>query len=175
MHVISPVRAAFLLATLTPGMDTLAQVYQCQQPGGATVFSDKPCPGQRPANAPPTPAPAPRPGNSAAERAAAVKRWEAEIEAEQRRRAAAAPLQPNPATPAPAPSSQSLPMPFNQCNAQVADMLLTVAGKARTQLLVRSPELTMTRICTSDGSVLLTCNAGDQNMVITRSPPSGAC
>ena len=68
-------------------------------------------------------------------------------------------------------TSTSKPMSFNECVIAVAEMTRTV-GRSRWRNISTSNQLTMTRICTIDGSVIVTCSRSDRKMVITRSSKS---
>lgn len=46
---------------------------------------------------------------------------------------------------------------------------LGLLGSDKVRMLTNSPELRMVRLCTADGSVLITCSAPDQKMVVMRS------
>jgi hypothetical protein len=60
-------------------------------------------------------------------------------------------------------------MDFDQCVATMLGMLGAVGGR-NTRVIVASADLRIMRICTNDGSVLLTCNRLDRLMVTTKSP-----
>ncbi len=70
----------------------------------------------------------------------------------------------------PKPKSTSQPIEFSQCRRVVANSLLSVAGRAKTYVVVDTAVMTVHKICTNDGSVLLTCDAADGRMVTTASP-----
>ena len=74
------------------------------------------------------------------------------------------------------PQSRSSPMSFEDCRA-LLDRQIVELGVSPLDLvpIVRTPILTMTRICTSEGSVLYTCSKLDRKMVITTSPDRDGC
>jgi hypothetical protein len=145
------------------------QVNKCLQADGTVIFSDKPC--ERAARVPPRPAA--MSASTSAQNKAMADRINREIQDEAkelaRRRASVEASTPLPAAPS-AVSSDTRPMDFASCNAVVRSLILTLAGTGRTRVIVASPMLTLTRICTDDGSVLVTCSAPDRRMVRTSSP-----
>lgn len=67
--------------------------------------------------------------------------------------------------------SDSKPMPFNEYVGLQKQSLLAVAGTGyKTSVIVDSSDLSVVRICTNDGSVLITCSRLDGKMVTTKSP-----
>lgn len=52
----------------------------------------------------------------------------------------------------------------------VARSLLAVAGSTRTFAIVNTSSLTVHKICTADGSVILTCSADKEQFTTTASP-----
>lgn len=59
---------------------------------------------------------------------------------------------------------------FDECKSKARSVLLSVAGtQYKSAVLVDSDIAYMARICTNDGSVLVTCSAPDQKMITTRS------
>lgn len=66
--------------------------------------------------------------------------------------------------------SKSIPMSFDDCQAYQASTVAQLNVPASDiEPIVNSSILTMTRIYTSDGSVLISCSKPDQKMVITMS------
>lgn len=66
--------------------------------------------------------------------------------------------------------SKSIPMSFDDCQAYQASTVAQLNVPASDiEPIVNSSILTMTRIYTSDGSVLISCSKPDQKMVITTS------
>lgn len=61
-------------------------------------------------------------------------------------------------------------MDFKACQALVARSLLSVAGATRTLTVMNTSQVTMHKICTTDGSVILACSAGDETFSSTQSP-----
>jgi hypothetical protein len=69
------------------------------------------------------------------------------------------------------PKSESMPMSFSACLGMKAKVLADLnvrPGDIRE--IVNTSTLTMTRVCTADGSLLITCSEADQKMVLTTSP-----
>lgn len=67
--------------------------------------------------------------------------------------------------------SESRQIPFNECVGLQKQSLLAVAGTGyKTSVVVDSSDLSVVRICTNDGSVLITCSRLDGKMVTTKSP-----
>ncbi len=66
--------------------------------------------------------------------------------------------------------SSSMPMSFEKCQATQANTIaqLNVPSGDIVQI-VNTSSMTMTRIYVDDGSVLITCSAPDNKMVITKS------
>ena len=72
--------------------------------------------------------------------------------------------------------SQSQSMSFEECRAYL-DRLIETLGISPLDLvpIVRTSIMMVTRICTSDGSVLHTCSKPDRKMVMTKSPHRYGC
>ena len=69
----------------------------------------------------------------------------------------------------PTASSSAVAMPMSQCLATVESTVRSLAvGWKDVRRIVNSPETSMTKICTMDGSVIITCSAPDAKMVTTR-------
>lgn len=67
--------------------------------------------------------------------------------------------------------SESIPMNFSACVALQQQSVSAVFGAGyKTSVIVDTNELRMVRICTNDGSVLITCSEPDGNMITTTSP-----
>lgn len=64
--------------------------------------------------------------------------------------------------------SEKRAMPFQACVSLMTRTVLDLGG--RTRVIVSAPDLRSIRICTNDGSVLMTCSRPDASMVATRSP-----
>ena len=66
--------------------------------------------------------------------------------------------------------SSSTSVSFDECKSRALSVQLSVAGtQYKSAVLVDSDIAYMARICTNDGSVLVTCSAPDQKMITTRS------
>lgn len=67
-------------------------------------------------------------------------------------------------------SSSSIPMNFEACLAK-KESVIAALGMSPTDIIpvVNTGILTITRVCTVDGSVLITCSKPDQKMIVTRS------
>jgi hypothetical protein len=69
--------------------------------------------------------------------------------------------------------SEAKTMPFDQC--------LRLIRQAGTQLgippinIVETNDLRVTRFCTIDGSVLVSCSRPDEKLVMTKSPHRSGC
>lgn len=69
--------------------------------------------------------------------------------------------------------SQSVSMSFEACLAAKERTIASLGVNPRDIIpIVNTNVMTMTRVCTADGSVLITCSKPDSKMVITRSPHS---
>lgn len=69
----------------------------------------------------------------------------------------------------PVASSTSSAMSFEQCNATVQRAVQSMAVNWKdVRRIVNSPDMVMTKICTSDGSVTITCSRLDARMVTTK-------
>lgn len=67
-------------------------------------------------------------------------------------------------------ASPSSNMSFDECKQKAQSAQLAVAGtQYKSAVLVDSDIAYMARICTNDGSVLVTCSAPDQKMITTQS------
>lgn len=156
-------------------------VNKCTAKDGKVVYQDVPCqlpPGARSPD-PVATGRAPRGDGELTpdERRAIVDRMNAEVEAgivkmdqeryreaqrEARERTTEAARQ--------KPTTTSQPMDFEPCRLFVARSLLAFAGTTRTYAIVNSSALTVHKICTNDGSVILTCSAADGRLSTTASP-----
>jgi hypothetical protein len=65
--------------------------------------------------------------------------------------------------------SERQPMPFEACVKLLTQTVLSVGG-ANTRVVMTAPDVRMLRVCTNDGSVLVTCSRDDAAMVTTASP-----
>lgn len=71
------------------------------------------------------------------------------------------------------PSSRSIDMDFQSCLATRSQVIAQLNVNPRDIIeIVNTGMLTVTRVCTSDGSVLITCSKEDRKMVVTQSPHS---
>jgi hypothetical protein len=151
----------------------IAEVNRCVDQRGAVTFQQQPCsrPDVPSSNAQAALArdKAQRQAESVQNRKAVAASLEAQLEAAKKRRAAE-PLVPAAATARVSSSSQ--PMSFEQCKQAVGRTVLALGPAAiqNTRFLVSSTIVTVTRICTVEGSVLITCSAPDGTMVTTQSP-----
>lgn len=74
------------------------------------------------------------------------------------------------------PKSFSQPMSFEACRQHIDNQMQQLGVLPRDVIVIVSTGvLTMTRICTSDGSILYTCSKLDQKMVVTDSPHQNGC
>ncbi|WP_128000385.1 hypothetical protein [Piscinibacter defluvii] len=168
------------IAILVVGLACSATAFpinKCTAKDGKVTFQDAACPldGARGSD-PIATGQAPR-GNgqlTPGERKAIVDQMNAEIAAgivkrdRERERAAARQAAEEAARPKPTTTWQAID--FEACRTLVARSLLAVAGTTRTFAIVNSPEVTMHKICTADGSVILTCSAEDRRLGTTVSP-----
>lgn len=60
-------------------------------------------------------------------------------------------------------------MPFDACVKLMVQTVVDVGG-SNTRVTMARPDIRMLRICTNDGSVLMTCSREDNLMVTTKSP-----
>lgn len=92
----------------------------------------------------------------------------------------AQPAAPATTQPVPVPAPPALPqsvgvdssrqrMPFDACVRLMTQTVLAVGG-GNTRVVMTAPNLRMLRVCTVDGSVLMTCSQADGSMVTTQSP-----
>lgn len=169
-----PKCAIALTLLLSVALPVYAQVYKCPNSDGTTSFSDKPCPDTsgRPRTDPKVTRPDQSPTEAAArERKAMIDKWESELKAELAKRAAEEARrarQPTNASQTAAPDSTSTTMSFEQCVATVTSTIRRLNAAPRdVRQIVRTNVMTMTRICTADGSVLITCSQPDSRMVTT--------
>ena len=67
-------------------------------------------------------------------------------------------------------SSKSETMNFDECRIKVSQVTaMTVGTQYKSKLLIDTPQVYMTRVCTNDGSVILTCTQAEQKMTVTKS------
>ena len=72
--------------------------------------------------------------------------------------------------------SESRSMDFDECKKLQASTLLSSVGtKTKVFSTVTTDILTSIRVCTTDGSVLLSCSKADNKMVVTKSPYQDGC
>ena len=72
--------------------------------------------------------------------------------------------------------SESRSMDFDECKKLQASTLLSSVGtKTKIFSTVTTDVLTSIRVCTADGSVLLSCSKPDNKMVVTKSPYQDGC
>jgi len=72
--------------------------------------------------------------------------------------------------------SESRIMDFDECKKLQANTLLASVGtKTKVFSTVTTDILTSIRVCTTDGSVLLSCSKPDNKMVVTKSPYQDGC
>lgn len=184
MNIVPTHRVLFsagLLALVCASPSGEAAVYKCPSASGATTFSDKPCPNAQRKDGhqwidveEETRRKREEEHRLAAE--AARLRTERE-EAEARRKATeklrqtTPPASPSHSSSANAkPSSQSISMSFEQCISKRESVIASLGVNPRDiKPIVDTGLMTMTRICTNDGSVLITCSSVDQKMIITQS------
>ena len=157
----------------------IAQVNKCTQPDGTIIFSDKPC-----QNSKRLPRIKPQLGRSTQpmdERAAAEQRsldkWKAEMNAQSESLAAEKERErekvSKEGTLTASPKSTTSPMSFEHCNATVASTIRSLNRRPQDiRYIIRSTIMTTTRICTADGSVLITCSRPDEKMITTVSDRS---
>lgn len=66
--------------------------------------------------------------------------------------------------------STSTNMNFSECKKMALSSQLAVAGNYKTSVIINTSSEYVARICTNDGSVLLTCSARDRKLITTTSP-----
>jgi hypothetical protein len=166
--------AVFILAlAMAGGAGAQGTIHRCATATGAVVLSDKPCPLAQPRT--PTPASAVRPAAGALS-----EEQRRQVAADLERQLSAALAKTPPPAPAPTPAAVAprppvvTPMSYEQCTANVRSMVLTLAGQRRTRFIAAGPAFSITRICTDDASLLVTCSAPDRHMVVATSPPNPA-
>lgn len=72
--------------------------------------------------------------------------------------------------------SESRNMDFDECKKLQASILLSSVGtKTKVFSTVTTDILTSIRVCTTDGSVLLSCSNPDNKLVVTKSPYQDGC
>ncbi|CDF86334.1 hypothetical protein PKB_5021 [Pseudomonas knackmussii B13] len=70
-------------------------------------------------------------------------------------------------------SSQSAHATFDECQATQSKVITQLnVPPSDIVHIVNTSQMTVTRICTADGSVLISCSAPDEKIVITRSDKS---
>ena len=72
--------------------------------------------------------------------------------------------------------SESRSMDFDECKKiQASTLLSSVGTKTKVFSTVTTDILTSIRVCTTDGSVLLSCSKPDNKMVVTKSTYQDGC
>ena len=162
-------RLGTLLLAATIPFAASAQIQKCVDAKGGVTFQHEPCEREQVAPA-------------AASTASDQDKAQRKREADQNLRAVAADLEaqlkkkqenwlppPLPSIDNASPTSHAVSMGFEQCNAATNRVAMTAGGRPQVIRIVNTPLMTMTRICASDGSVLITCSKPDQTMVTTKS------
>ncbi|WP_180047435.1 MULTISPECIES: hypothetical protein [unclassified Acinetobacter] len=65
--------------------------------------------------------------------------------------------------------SESVTMDFTKCKQRVLAAQLNVAPHYKTSVIVNAPKNYVARICTNDGSVLMTCSGQDNKLITVKS------
>ncbi|RYL25115.1 hypothetical protein [Acinetobacter piscicola] len=60
-------------------------------------------------------------------------------------------------------------MDFSSCKRTVLATQISVSPQYKTSVIVNAPNNYIARICTNDGSVLMTCSGQDKKMILTKS------
>lgn len=151
-----------------------ADINRCIDKNGGVTFQQAPCPSASPT--------VPRSERADLERDKKDRKEQAEqnrksvtanlemqLEAEKKR---VSNLPRNSTAPVAQVNSTSEAMNFAQCKRAVGQTILKLGPAAiiNTRFIVSSPTISMTRICTTQGSLLITCNSLDSTMVTTHSP-----
>lgn len=176
---------ALALAFSTGGAS--AQVHRCLQPDGSVVLSDRACPLAPGARTPDPASRAPAPGDdrAAANRRAVIDALEADLQRKQAliatqraQQAAHQARQDREAQQLRAASTSATAEPFAVCTAAAARVALqsATAGQ-RFRVISSTPDLQITRICTVEGSVLISCSRADAIRTTQLSPrrPGDGC
>lgn len=155
-----------------------SEVFKCIGTNGVVSFSDRQCQDATPAqknSASPAPTPVEKSPavTQARERKAMIDKWESEIEAakvKRRQELAAPPPKSTQQQGDQRPVTESTPMEFDLCRKTVVSTILGLGVPWQdVKWIVRTDVLTMTRLCTADGSVLITCSKPDAKMVTVKS------
>lgn len=72
-------------------------------------------------------------------------------------------------TTSPSNSESSTTINFKECRTKVLMTRLEVTGHYKTATILDTDDVFISRICTNDGSVLITCSAPDQKMITSKS------
>lgn len=154
----------------------LGEIYRCPDSTGAYVFTDQPCSaGDRQEDGAWVNIEEERRRERErrqmeAEREArrlAAEREEAERMARERANASVAPPRNSLAQ---KPKTDTLSVSFDECLARKAQVIASLGVNPRDIIpIVNTAIMTMDRICTVDGSVLITCSKLDRKMAVTKS------
>jgi len=70
-------------------------------------------------------------------------------------------------------SSQTIPLSFEECIAR-REVVISQMGVSPRDIIpvVNTQIMTVTKVCTVDGSVLVTCSKPDRKMILTKSTSS---
>lgn len=182
----APFLAALFAAVLSID-SAIAGVYRCPAENGSNVYTDKPCSdGDRSEDGSWVNLQEERQRLREQQRIDAERQAEREREAhrlaieqqekerrereEQARARAKAHSQTKRRAALPAPKTETLSLPFNECLARKAQVIASLGVNPRDIIpIVNTGIMTMDRICTVDGSVLITCSKPDRKMAITQS------
>ena len=163
VHVIFV--ALFVLA-ITSISARGSEVYLCTAPNGTKMATDRPCPALVK-----LPRDDPKPGTRqppSVEEQIFVDRENKKL------RAAESMVERTlPATPE-WPSSQSVNFPYDQCVSRVRVIIQSVTP-LNARYIVRSQSVTMAKVCTVEGTVIITCSRPDEKMVTTQSNDRSGC
>lgn len=73
-----------------------------------------------------------------------------------------------------APNSQGQDISFDDCKAKQSSMVLDLGGSQyKTEIIANTDIVSTIRVCTNDGSVLITCSALDGKLITTKSDGTG--
>lgn len=161
------ISAAAMLAFCVPTM----AINKCTDSGGKVAFQDGPCPSNSVAARDDLSDAKKESQNKQTAAVQSRKSVAANLEAQLETELKKQPVKPYQAgqESIPVASSTSSVMPFEQCKTVVQSTVRSLAVNWKdVKRIVNSPDMVMTKICTSDDSVTITCSKADARMVTTR-------
>ena len=134
-----------IISVLIMQSSIAGEIYTCKVNGG-TVYQGKPCAGSLETI------------GSRVKKQEAVEKAQYQAEQKQKAQLASQKITPD-----------FIVMGFSECKKRVLSAQLAVAANYKTSVIINTPQEYIARICTNDGSVLMTCSGRDGKLITTQS------